>query len=139
MSQRDNIIAQKFNQIAQKQSELAQKDNQLSIKIATSTKKDSIAMMTFTFITALFLPGTYVSTLLSVTLIDWQANSAPAVGNSRQDRVQVSRYYWVYWAITIPLTGLVMLGWYVWYVYANKMWLREAELELKGKESRGEF
>jgi Mg2+ and Co2+ transporter CorA len=50
-----------------------QQDSKLNGVIAASAKQDSIAMMTFTFITALFLPGTYISSLFSMTMFNWQA------------------------------------------------------------------
>jgi hypothetical protein len=49
-SQLDNIAAREFSLLAQQQSALAQKSNELNLRIATSTKKDSIAMMAFTFV-----------------------------------------------------------------------------------------
>ncbi|RMZ88456.1 hypothetical protein DV736_g4312, partial [Chaetothyriales sp. CBS 134916] len=57
----------------------SQNDSLLNVKIAASTKEDSIVMKTFTFLTALFLPGTFVAALLSVTLINWfPSNDSPS-------------------------------------------------------------
>lgn len=124
-SQRDSAIALNYSRIAQTQNDIARKDNQLNIKIAASAKKDSIAIMTFTFISGLFLPGTFVSTLFSIPMFNWQAASS---GSSQRS---VSAYFWMYWAVTIPLTIAVMTGWVLWYRYANRKWQEETEIELK--------
>lgn len=95
------------------------KGNELSVKIASATKKDSIAMMTFTFITVLFLPGTYISSLLSTSMFDWQTSVAESgVGSP-------SNYFWIYWAISIPLTILIMWIWRNWFRYADGKWKEE--------------
>ena len=70
-------------------------------------------MKTFTFITALFLPGTYVASLFSMSVFDWQGSSAHAKSPI------VSHSFWIYWVITIPLTIMVMLGWIWWYRRAD--------------------
>ena len=69
-SQKENAIALQYSRIAQEQNEIAIRDSQLNTKIASSTKKDSIAMAIFTFITALFLPGTYIASLFSMSMFD---------------------------------------------------------------------
>ncbi|RMZ83917.1 hypothetical protein DV737_g1521, partial [Chaetothyriales sp. CBS 132003] len=108
----------------------SQNDSLLNVKIAASTKEDSIVMKTFTFLTALFLPGTFVAALLSVTLINWFPSNGSPSGQSQSQNsgISVSNYYWVYWLLTVPMTLLVMLGWYLWYRHANQKWLKEAGL-----------
>ncbi|RMZ80402.1 hypothetical protein DV738_g2894, partial [Chaetothyriales sp. CBS 135597] len=95
----------------------SQNDSLLNVKIAASTKEDSIVMKTFTFLTALFLPGTFTQS------------------RQNSDDVSVSRYYWVYWVLTVPLTLLVMLGWYLWYRHANQKWIKQAGLPKNGLSS----
>ena len=97
----------------------------MNIRIAALTKKDSIAMVTFTFITALFLPATFVSTHFSMPMYNWQT-AAPESG-----QIGLSAYIWVYWAVAAPLTVAVMAGWILWYKYANKRWQEETEIEIK--------
>ena len=118
---------QLFNAINQRDSIIAQRYNEIAKKIAASTKEDSISMSTFTFITALFLPGTFLATFFSITMIDWQpqlSNNSPSA-NGNGNGAQVSKYYWVFWAVDIPLTILVMLGWYLWFHRAKKVWVRD--------------
>lgn len=112
-----------YNRFANKQNEIGQAQNELSIKIASSTKKDSIAVMAFTFITAIFLPGTSIATLFSMGMFQWQDDS------SRLGRSTVSAQFWLYWVVTVPLTLAVMTGWYCWYKYADRKRKKETGIE----------
>ena len=76
LSQIDSLISQQYSKLAHEQGHLARQDNQLNIQIAKSTKADSIAMKTFTFLTALFLPRTFIGTMLAIPMIDWIPDSA---------------------------------------------------------------
>lgn len=105
------------------QNKIGQQQNDLSIKIASSTKKDSIAVMAFTFITALFLPGTSIATLFSMGMFYWQ-DDASGLGRST-----VSAQFWLYWAVTVPLTLAVMTGWFCWYKYADRKLKKEIGIE----------
>ena len=128
-SQQENAIAINYNRMAQEQNEISLRDVQMNTRIATSTKKDSIAMTTFTFITALFLPGTYISSLFSMSMFDWLPPSNGAGGGGLPE---VSAKFYVYWCITVPLTVLVMAGWFVWYRRADQAWQRETGYHLNG-------
>lgn len=123
VSQRDNANALEYNRFANKQNEIGQAQNELSIKIASSTKKDSIAVMAFTFITAIFLPGTSIATLFSMGMFQWQDDS------SGLGRSTVSAQFWLYWVVTVPLTLAVMTGWYCWYKYADRKRKKETGIE----------
>ena len=48
----------------------AQTDNRLSARIAVSSGRDSTAMKTLAFITSLFLPGTYIAALFSMSMFE---------------------------------------------------------------------
>jgi hypothetical protein len=124
-SQKENAIAIKYSQIAQEQNERSLRDAQMNTRIATSTKQDSIAMITFTFITALFLPGTYVSSLFSMSMFDWLPSD-----DDGGETPRVSTKFYVYWCITVPLTVLVMVGWLVWYRRADRAWQKETGYRL---------
>ncbi len=99
-------------------------------------------MSTFTFITALFLPGTFLATFLSLTMIDWQPGSFSSPGGNQgisSGSTQVSKFYWVFWAIDIPLTVFVMLGWWVWFRRAKTTWVRENGIMLSPDESKSDI
>ena len=107
--------------MAQEQNDLFRSDNLLNIKIASSTKEDSISMSTFTFITALFLPGTFLTSFFSMALVDWQ----PGSDTRATSGARIARYFWVFWAIDIPLTAGVMLAWWFWYRRQKGSWLQD--------------
>ena len=96
----------------------AQLDNRVNAKIALSSKEDSIAMKTLAFITALFLPGTFIASLFSSNMFDWQASS------DGSERPTVSHYFWIYWVVAAPLTILVLIGWVWWYKRADTEYRR---------------
>jgi hypothetical protein len=40
--------------------------------------------------------------------------------DAEQGQQIVSDYFWVYWAITIPLTTFVLIGWLIFYCFFQK-------------------
>ena len=117
-----------------------QNDMLMNTRIAASTKEDSISKKTSTFLTALFLPGTFIAALISVTMIDWLPDSQEGTsGDSASSRggIVTSKYYWIYWVLTVPVTALVMTGWYFWYRHANRKWLRAAGLPHRAHYAKG--
>ncbi|KAH7087012.1 hypothetical protein FB567DRAFT_629057 [Paraphoma chrysanthemicola] len=91
-----NLVAQRDNQ-----------DNLLMAKtqtdIARITEADSFAMRTIAIMSIFFLPGTFVSSFFSMDMFDWQASKGTSVISSR---------FWIYWAVTVPLTILVLSIWF---------------------------
>jgi hypothetical protein len=84
-------------------------------------------MKTLAFITAFFLPGSYVAALFSMSMINWQATPA---GSSSSKALSVSSYFWIYWVVAAPLTGIVMIVWRMWWRYEDRAYqskLHEAE------------
>ncbi|KAI0595451.1 hypothetical protein F4775DRAFT_585507 [Biscogniauxia sp. FL1348] len=86
-----------------------QRESRLSLRIAAeqhrladASKRDSSSMKTLTFLGSIFLPGTFVSSLFSMSFFDF---SGDITG-------QVSKSLWLYFAITVPLTLLIVGGWW---------------------------
>ncbi|KLU89466.1 hypothetical protein MAPG_08437 [Magnaporthiopsis poae ATCC 64411] len=108
---------------------LAQKESRLSLEIAGqqrrlahSAKRDSHGMKTLSLFGAIFLPATLVSSIFSTTFFDFQATerSQPVVAAS----------VWVYFAISVPLTLVVVLSWMLWDRRRTRSYAEEdAELE----------
>ncbi|MCJ1243175.1 hypothetical protein MMC30_000372 [Trapelia coarctata] len=122
---------------------MGQRDNKLNIEvardsksIAAESKRDSSSMKTIAVLTIVFLPGTFVAALFSMPMFNWQADSTTAV---------VSPRFWVYWAITAPLTIVVVLIWFIWIALKDARHRRE-DLEMaqayesdgKGKQKDSE-
>ncbi|KAI1082464.1 hypothetical protein F5B20DRAFT_531382 [Whalleya microplaca] len=70
-----------------------------SRKIAEDSKRDSSSMRTVAIMTMAFLPATFFAALFSVPSLDWDSDSV------------IKNNFWVYWAFTIPATGIVFLLW----------------------------
>jgi membrane protein implicated in regulation of membrane protease activity len=60
-------------------------------------------MITIAAMTMLFLPGTFISAILSTTFFDYDDNG-----------LHVSGKWWVLLAATIPLTVVVFVAWLYW-------------------------
>ena len=92
---------------AQIYSKIAQEDNNLNARMAVASSRDSSSMKALAVITALFLPGDFMSSLFGMSIFDWQGDDGDAV---------VSYRFWIYWCITIPLTILILVLWRAWWV-----------------------
>jgi hypothetical protein len=95
---------------------MAQEDNMLNFSIAVASSRDNSSMKALAVITALFLPGTYMATLFSMTMFNWQ-NDTQSVAASSEDKTTsriVMPMFWVYWVLAIPLTLIVVISWRSW-------------------------
>ncbi|KUI59157.1 hypothetical protein VP1G_06395 [Cytospora mali] len=93
---------------AQIYSKMAQEDNNLNARMAVASSRDSSSMKALAVITAIFLPGEFISSLFGMSIFDWQPES-------NGDTV-VSYRFWIYWCLTIPLTILILVLWRAWWV-----------------------
>ncbi|KAL2812566.1 hypothetical protein BDW59DRAFT_167780 [Aspergillus cavernicola] len=66
---------------------------------------DSNTMATIAFVTLIFLPITTVSTIFGSQFF----NTAPDNAS-----IEVSKDFWIFWVVSIPLTLAVLLGWTLW-------------------------
>ena len=128
-----NLKERVLSQIQVLYSISAQTDNRLSARIAVSSGRDSTAMKTLAFITALFLPGTYIATLFSMSMFDWKAppSNSPSPSSSSSSNT-LSPSFWIYWAITIPLTIAVIIGWRLWWVHQDREYSAQLAGEVDG-------
>jgi hypothetical protein len=90
-------------------------------------------MKTITIITLIFLPPTFVAVrqmnlrlllvayeplmveqvIFSMSMFNWQADG------SNGDQI-MSKYIWVYFVVTVPLTMIVLLVWIMWVKWSGK-------------------
>ncbi|KAH6998699.1 hypothetical protein BKA56DRAFT_665262 [Ilyonectria sp. MPI-CAGE-AT-0026] len=70
-------------------------------RIAHASKRDSTAMKTLSLMGALFLPGTYLASVFSMTFFNFQEGASPVV----------SFQLWIYFAVTVPITALIVGAW----------------------------
>ncbi|KAK1240676.1 hypothetical protein MKX07_006109 [Trichoderma sp. CBMAI-0711] len=113
-----------YNIISQREARLNLEIAGEQRRIAHASKRDSTAMKTISLMGALFLPGTYLASVFSMTFFNFDADANPVISN----------WLWVYFVITIPLTALIV-GFWLWYDrrrearYANDDQKLEGDIE----------
>ncbi|KAI9869101.1 MAG: hypothetical protein M1813_002925 [Trichoglossum hirsutum] len=129
-----NLQRRSQTQLAFTYNFLAQRDNKLNIEVARDSKvlalassRDSTAMKSVAILTIAFLPGTFVASFLAMPLFNWQAQSSGKI---------IGNYFWVYWAFTIPLTGIVLGCWVVWIRIVLRKHEKE-DTEVRSRTLRG--
>ncbi|KAE9365424.1 hypothetical protein N431DRAFT_496517 [Stipitochalara longipes BDJ] len=75
-------------------------------KIAAESKRDSEAMKTLSLLGSIFFPGTFLASIFSTTFFNFQ--TASSISSA------VSPTFWLYWAVTVPVTLVVVGMWLVW-------------------------
>ncbi|WDK09178.1 hypothetical protein CGRA01v4_00456 [Colletotrichum graminicola] len=100
---------------------IAQAENNLDRRNAANAGLDSTAMKTLAVVTMVFLPPPPGSTIFSMSMFGWQGASSTAGDTKRT----VVPELWIYWAVSIPLTLVIVIGWRVWWhfqksYYENK-------------------
>ncbi|PSN71711.1 hypothetical protein BS50DRAFT_234525 [Corynespora cassiicola Philippines] len=83
-------------------------------KVAEQTRRDSASMITIAAVTMFFLPGTFISAILSTTFFEFG-----------DDRLQVSKQWWILPVVTIPLMMVVFAVWLGWHYF--KFRIRDGE------------
>ncbi|ORY16147.1 hypothetical protein BCR34DRAFT_476681, partial [Clohesyomyces aquaticus] len=74
-----------------------------SARIAEQTQRDSASMITMAAVTMLFLPGTFISAILSTTFFDFG-----------DEKLKVSKSWWTLPASIVPMTCGVLAVWLAW-------------------------
>ena len=85
---------------------VAQYDSEISIDIGRAAQSDSAAMKTIAFLTLIFLPPTFISSLFSMSFFNFDAE---------HDRWRMSSQFWIFWAVTIPITILTATSWVLYW------------------------
>jgi hypothetical protein len=98
---------------------VAQMDNALNAQLAAAAGRDSTSMKILAFISAIFLPGSFVAGVFSMSMFNWQysGNNNCNAGDVSGGGVSgvVSKRFWIYWVVTVPLTLITLLGWGFWW------------------------
>ncbi|KAL8855913.1 MAG: hypothetical protein Q9178_007479 [Gyalolechia marmorata] len=90
-----------------------------SKKLAEASTRDSSSMKAIAVLTMVFLPSTTIATIFSM---------GPFWSNESGSTFSVSSEFWLYWAVTLPLTAVVMVVWQTW------LWLYRRRRDRKLKE-----
>ncbi|KAK6079301.1 hypothetical protein SCUP234_05854 [Seiridium cupressi] len=121
-----------YNIIAQKESKLNLEMAAQQRRLAHASKRDSTAMKTLSLLGALFLPGTFLASLFSMTFFDFNVDGNSGTGDGTG--AQVSEYLWVYFVVTIPLTLAIVGSWWLLDKRRERQYAREDEDIEKGIE-----
>jgi hypothetical protein len=80
-------------------------------------------MKTISLLGAVFLPGAYLASVFSMTFFNFQAGEPT-----------VSAQFWIYWVVTVPITAVVVGGWWVWERRRERMYEEEDRDLERGSE-----
>ncbi|KAF2009029.1 hypothetical protein BU24DRAFT_497592 [Aaosphaeria arxii CBS 175.79] len=115
----------------------SQADSRLSAKMAAASSRDSAAMKTLAFLTTLFLPGTAVATIFSMDMFNWRPSSPSSPSSDSEESKVVAELFWVYWAVTVPLTIVVAVGWRIWWGWEKKHFDEDVRREIEAIDGEG--
>ncbi|KAI9737601.1 MAG: hypothetical protein M1818_005605 [Claussenomyces sp. TS43310] len=89
---------------------VAQSDSRTSVGIGAAAQRDSAAMKTIAVMTLTFLPGTFIASLFSMSFFDRTTNT-----QTQQAHIYATEDFWKYWAVTVPLTVVIVALWFLWH------------------------
>ncbi|KAF1968821.1 hypothetical protein BU23DRAFT_601957 [Bimuria novae-zelandiae CBS 107.79] len=92
-----------FHLSAQQEARTSKEIAEFSARIAEQTQRDSASMITIAAVTMLFLPGSFISAVLSTIFFDYG-----------EDSLRISKEWWILPATAIPTTLIVFAIWLVW-------------------------
>ena len=95
-----------YNLQQQRIAQEAKRDNDVMKALAEATQRDSLEMKGIALLTMTFLPMTALASIFSM-----QAFFTLASDNNK---LLVSKQFWIYWAVTIPITAGILVGWGTW-------------------------
>jgi O-antigen/teichoic acid export membrane protein len=79
-------------------------------------------MKSIAILTMIVLPGTFLSTLFAMPLFNWDAEAWSEVAKPR---------FWIYWAITVPLTIMTITTWQLWQRWRDR---KNVKLDAEARE-----
>ncbi|CAG7943111.1 unnamed protein product [Penicillium salamii] len=107
---------------------VAQHNAGTSVEIGRAAQIDSSAMKTIAFVTLIFLPPTFISSLFSMSFFQCGPDNGWGVSNK----------FWLYWVFAIPITVATGVVWQYWHnLFPNADYkpapVRAAELPVRSE------
>ncbi|OJD18766.1 hypothetical protein AJ78_01237 [Emergomyces pasteurianus Ep9510] len=94
--------------------------NEINLGFNIVSQTDTAAMKIISAVGLIFLPGTFISTLFGMNFFEFSVDN-----NTGKQTFAMSDKFWIYWAISLPVTAVVILLWAIWdYSYALTKMLR---------------
>ena len=100
-----NARATISNLIQQRNEQLNLELTQASFRIAEATLSDARSMRTIAIMTIVLLPGTAVASVFSMGMFNWNSEGGDHIA---------SKWLWIYFVVTVPLTVLILGVWWEW-------------------------
>ena len=69
-------------------------------------------MRTISVLGIIYLPGTFVATFFSMDMFDW---------NAKEGNQIASKWLWIYFVVSIPLTVAILILWWMWTQQSDKI------------------
>jgi Ca2+/H+ antiporter len=107
------MLYQLFHLIAREETISSYKLSQHMAQTAEFSYRDAASMKTLAVVTMFFLPGSFVSALFSTQLFAW--DDIDQLSNSIG--VPTTPQLTLYWAVTIPLTLVTFVLYFLWLWY----------------------
>jgi len=105
---------------------MQQEDNILTARMAVTSTRDSSSLKALAIITALFLPGEFVASMMGMAIFDiWNDNEYENV-----HLPPPPPKLWIYWAIAVPLTLAILFAWRLWWVAQDRFFRKHLSKEL---------
>ncbi|KAI1075541.1 hypothetical protein F5B20DRAFT_378794 [Whalleya microplaca] len=84
---------------------------QMSFESVEQARRDSSSMRAIAVVTLVFLPATFIAAIFSMTMFNWLGGQTESV---------VSNRLWIFFALSVPLTLIVLLTWRISYKRKEK-------------------
>ncbi|KAE8417534.1 hypothetical protein BDV36DRAFT_283721 [Aspergillus pseudocaelatus] len=100
---------------------VANEINDKMLQLTSEAFEDNATVRVVTLVTLIYLPASFVSTLLGMNLFDF--------GDSNEKGFTISKQFWIFVVAAVPLTMLTLGSWYI-------ITKRQVKLRQKRKEER---
>jgi hypothetical protein len=79
--------------------------------LAVDSQRDNSSMKTIAVVTLVFLPPTFVASFFAMPLFNWDAATTETI---------LSQRFWMFWAVSAPLTIVICVIWGLWYQHKKE-------------------
>ncbi|KAF2786926.1 hypothetical protein K505DRAFT_258836, partial [Melanomma pulvis-pyrius CBS 109.77] len=83
---------------------VAQRESRIMVGLGNDSRKDSNTMSFIAVVGLVYLPGTFISGLFGTNFFN-------VTGEPGQEKWLISNNFWLYWALTIPITFVTIFSW----------------------------
>ncbi|GES64126.1 hypothetical protein ATEIFO6365_0008019600 [Aspergillus terreus] len=112
LNMRNNRSVEENTKFLATMAEHSNEENHQVKDIAEASQRDSEAMKTIAIMTMFYLPASFVATLFSMGIFNFDFE------NGRKGTISLSTSWWIYAVVTIPLTISTFL--FFWYMHGRK-------------------